>query len=111
MLDCLWNMGGGEIESRFEPFVRELRRLRPGVPIICAEDCNTYLDTTMKGAIAKRAVDKLLAEGWKDLYWLPNTEQMIRDGEETVDGCHPGDWGMMHMGDAFARAILKAIRK
>jgi hypothetical protein len=65
----------------------------------------------MKGAIAKRAVDKLLAEGWKDLYWLPNTEQMIRDGEETVDGCHPGDWGMMHIGDAFARAILKAIGK
>ena len=51
------------------------------------------------------------AEGWKDLSWLPNTEQMTRDTEEAVDGCHPNDWGMMHMGEGFARAIRKALKK
>ena len=29
----------------------------------------------------------------------------------TVDGCHPNDWGMMHMGEGFARAIRKALKK
>ena len=111
VLDCLWNMNAQMVRERFEPFVRELRRLRPGVPIVCAEDCNTFRDTTEKGAIAKAVVDKLLAEGWKDLSWLPNTEQMTRDTEEAVDGCHPNDWGMMHMGEGFARAILKALKK
>ena len=112
VLDCLWNMHPNSVVTeRFEPFVRELRRLRPDVPIICAEDCNTFHDTTEKGAIAKAVVDKLLAEGWKELYWLPNTEQMTRDTEEAVDGCHPNDWGMMHMGEGFARAIRKALKK
>ena len=99
------------VKERFEPFVRELRRLRPDVPIICAEDCNTFRDTTEKGAIAKAVVEKVQAEGWKDLSWLPNTEQMTRDTEEAVDGCHPNDWGMMHMGEGFARAIRKALKK
>jgi hypothetical protein len=110
VLDCLWNMNAQMVRERFEPFVRELRRLRPGVPIICAEDCNTFRDTTEKGAIAKAVVEKLLAEGWMDISFLPNTEQMVRDGEEAVDGCHPNDWGMMHMGEGFARAIRKALK-
>ena len=111
VLDCLWNLNPQMVKERFEQFVRELRRLRPDVPIICAEDCNTFRDTTEKGVIAKAVVEKLQAEGWKDLSWLPNTEQMVRDGEEAVDGIHPNDWGMMHMGEGFARAIRKALKK
>ena len=109
VLDCLWNMGLDTVKANFEPFVRELRRLRPDVPIICAEDCNTFHDTTEKGAVAKAVVEKLQAEGWKNISFLPNIEQMTRDGEETVDTCHPNDWGMMHMGDCFAKAIRKVL--
>ncbi|MBQ7191096.1 MAG: nucleoside hydrolase [Kiritimatiellae bacterium] len=109
VLDCLWNMGLDGVKANFEPFVRELRRLRPDVPIICAEDCNTFRDSTDKGAVAKAVVEKLQAEGWKNISFLPNTEQMTRDGEETVDACHPNDWGMMHMGDGFAKAIRKVL--
>ena len=59
----------------------------------------------------KAVVEKLQSEGWKDISFLPNTEQMTRDTEEAVDGCHPNDWGMMHMGEGFARAIRKALKK
>ena len=40
---------------------------------------------------------------WKDLHFIPNTEQMLRDGEETVDGRHPNDMGMRQMGLGFGR--------
>lgn len=112
VLDCLWNMGDKMVEERFEPFVRELRKRRPTTPILCAEDCNTFKDRTRKGMIAEKIIAKLKAEDpklWKDLYFIPNTEQMIRDGEETVDNCHPNDWGMTHMGEGFARRYRQIL--
>ncbi|MBO7654913.1 MAG: nucleoside hydrolase [Kiritimatiellae bacterium] len=110
VMDCLWNMPTEMVKERFEPFVRELRRLRPDVPIICAEDCGTFRQTLSdKGAFVKAVVEKLQAEGWKKISFLPNTEQMRGDSEETVDGCHPNDWGMMRMGEGFARAIIQTL--
>lgn len=110
VLDCLWNMSDELVKERFEPFTRELRRLRPDVPIICAEDCGTFRQTlSNKGAFVKSVVEKLQAEGWKQISFLPNTEQLLGDSEETVDGCHPNDWGMMRMGEGFARAIKKTL--
>ena len=106
VLDCLWNMDAKLIEANFEPFVRELNRRRPGTPILCAEDCSTFRDRTPKGLLAEKIVARLKAEDparWKDLHFIPNTEQMLRDGEETVDGCHPNDCGMKQMGLGFGR--------
>ena len=100
------------VEERFEPFLRELRKRRPTTPILCAEDCSTFRDRTEKGLLAEKIVEKLKAEDpvlWKDLYFIPNTEQMLRDGEETVDGCHPNDWGMTHMGEGFANRYRQIL--
>ena len=112
VLDCLWNMTDKMTEERFEPFVRELRKRRPDTPILCAEDCSTFTDRTNKGRFIEKTIGKLKAEDpklWKDIYFIPNTEQMIRDGEETVDGCHPNDWGMTHMGDGFAKRYCQIL--
>jgi len=112
VLDCLWNMDPKMVEERFEPFLRELRKRRSTTPILCAEDCSTFRDRTEKGLLAEKIVEKLKAEDpmlWKDLYFIPNTEQMLRDGEETVDGCHPNDWGMTHMGEGFANRYRQIL--
>lgn len=109
VLDCLWNMSEAMVRQRFEPFVRALRKARPGVPIVCAEDCNTFADGTPRGAYVCATVERLQAEGWRDIHFLPNTEQLARTGEETVDGCHPNDCGMVRMADGFARAIRRAL--
>ena len=104
VLDCLWNMTPKMVEERFEPFVRELHRRRPTTPILCAEDCSTFRDRTEKGLMAEKVIAKLKAENpveWKNLHFIPNTEQMARDGEETVDGTHPNDCGMRQMGIGF----------
>ncbi len=112
VLDCLWNMSPKMVEERFEPFVRELHRRRPDTPILCAEDCSTFRDRTEKGLMAEKIVAKLKAEdpeGWKNLHFIPNTEQMLRDGEETVDGCHPNDCGMKQMGIGFGERYKRIL--
>lgn len=104
VLDCLWNMNLDLVRRNYEPFLRELRKRRPGVPILCAEDCSTERDRTEKGDFVRTLVTRLQREDpklWRDLHFLPNTREMLRDGEETVDGCHPNDRGMKQLGIAF----------
>lgn len=116
VLDCIWNMTPDMIKERFEPFVRELRKRRPGVPIILAEDCQVHLapgqEDSSKGKLVKEAYEKLKAEDaqlWKDLYLLRSAGQFAGDEEGTVDGAHPNDWGMMHMARAFTPVIAEAL--
>ena len=118
VLDCLWNMGlrekdrpGRAVESNYEPFIRNLRAKRPGVPIIMAEHCNVYGNKRDgKDAFIRKLYEKLIAEGWSDLIYLPNGGMYTGDYEGTVDGCHPNDLGMMSMSEAFGKAVREALK-
>ena len=118
VLDCLWNMGltekqrpGRAVEANYEPFIRNLRAKRPGVPIVMAEHCNVYGNVKdEKDRFIRALYEKLVAEGWKDLVYLPNDEMYTGDFEGTVDGCHPNDWGMMSMAKAFGKAVREALK-
>ena len=65
-LDCLANMGstvgssrpGRNVEDNYEPFIRNLRAKRPGVPIVMAEQCDVYC----KGQSAKDRYARALYE-------------------------------------------------
>ena len=118
VLDCLWNMGslsegprkGRNVEENYEPFMRNLRAKRPGVPIVMAEACDVYCGgPNAKDKYIKALYDKLIAEGWKDLVYLPKDGMYVGDLEGTVDGCHPNDWGMMSLARAFGGAVRKAL--
>ena len=118
VLDCLWNMGskakgarpGRNVEENYEPFIRNLRAKRPGVPIVMAEHCNVYGNAKdAKDAFIRKLYEKLVAEGWTDLVYLPNDEMYTGDYEGTVDGCHPNDLGMMSMSEAFGKAVREAL--
>lgn len=120
VLDCLWNMGSktleskrkrGLVEENYEPFIRNLRAKRPGVPIIMAEACDVFGgEPNVKDIYTKNLYDKLIAEGWKDLYYLPKKDMYFSDGEGTVDGCHPNDWGMMALAKSFGKAVKDALK-
>ena len=127
VLDCLWNMGSvrdtpdyndikdrnaplAVVRERYEPFIRNLRAKRPGVPIVMAEKCDVLCGP--KAAcdnFIKDLYDRLVAEGWKDLVYLPKEGMYSGDGEGTVDGCHPNDLGMMTLAKAFGRAVKEAL--
>ena len=130
VLDCLWNMGGarkgGEpseadlkgakpgpemvVRVRYEPFIRNLRAKRPGVPIVMAEQCDVFCrGPNDKDKFLKELYEKLVAEGWKNLVYLPKTDMYTGDLEGTVDGCHPNDLGMMSMSKAFGKAVKEAL--
>ena len=113
VLDCLWNMGISGlrgVKENYEPFIRNLRAKRPGVPIVMAEQCDVFCGRpNEKDRFIKGIYDRLVAEGWKNLVYLPKTKMYVGDLEGTVDGCHPNDWGMMSLADAFGEAVREAL--
>ena len=117
VLDCLWNMRlrekdlpGRAVETNYEPFIRNLRAKRPGVPIVMAEQCDVFCRGPNDEDVFIRALyEKLVAEGWKGLVYLSKGEMYAGDGEGTVDGCHPNDWGMVTMAAAYGKAVKKAL--
>ncbi|MBP5510802.1 MAG: SGNH/GDSL hydrolase family protein [Kiritimatiellae bacterium] len=121
VLDCLWNMGmtkasdvknrrGRNVDENYEPFIRNLRAKRPDVPIVMAERCDVYCRPQNSQDKCIRALyEKLVAEGWKNLVYLPKDKMYTGDLEGTVDGVHPNDWGMMSMSKAFGAAVKQAL--
>ena len=114
VLDCVWNMNPKMINERFEPFVRELKKRRPNVPIVLAEDAQVHIPggKSSKGEMVKALFDKLKSQDpvlWGKLYLVPNAMQYCADHEGTVDGSHPNDWGMMHLAKGFAPVVAKAL--
>lgn len=117
VLDCLWNMGltkqerpDGAVEANYEPFVRNLRAKRPGVPIVMAEQCDVFGNgPNDKDRFLRALYEKLVAEGWKGLVYLPKQGMYSGDHEGTVDGCHPNDLGMKTLANAFGAAVAKAL--
>jgi len=121
VLDCLWNMGmtkasdvnnrrGRNVDENYEPFIRNLRAKRPDVPIVMAERCDVYCrPQNSQDKFIRALYEKLIAEGWKNLVYLPKDKMYTGDLEGTVDGTHPNDWGMMSMAKAFGEAVRKAL--
>ena len=117
VLDCLWNMALNEFQSpgrsvrgNYEKFIRNLRAKRPGVPIVMAEHCNVFgNEKNACDRFIRGLYEKLVAEGWKDLVYLPNDEMYTGDFEGTVDGVHPNDLGMLSLKNAFSKAVREAL--
>lgn len=122
VLDCLWNMGLGDkgrnwnVDENYEPFIRNLRAKRPDVPIVMAAQCDVFLRPggasrfAEKDAYVRALYDKLVAEGWKNLVYLPADELHGFSGEGTMDGCHPNDIGMCELARGFGAAVAKALK-
>ena len=118
VLDCRWNvhhtrqkpLKGWNVDENYEPFIRNLRAKRPGVPIVMAGYSDVYGGATdMREKCARDLYWKLRAEGWEGLYFVPGAEMYGADGEGTVDGVHPNDWGMVHLAEAYGKAVARAL--
>ncbi len=110
VLDTLWNMGQNMVESRYELFIRNLRAKRPDVPIVMAEQSDVFCNgPCAKDKFIHELYDKLIAEGWQNLVYLPKTKMYTGDHGGTVDGIHPNDVGMQSLAAAFGEAVREAL--
>ena len=98
------------MDENYEPFIRNLRAKRPDVPIVMAERCDVFCrPQNSQDKYIRALYEKLVAEGWKNLVYLPKDNMYPGDFEGTVDGCHPNDLGMMSMAKAFGAAVRQAL--
>ena len=98
------------IRERYEPFIRNLRTKRPNVPIVMAEHCSVYCrDKGEDDKFIRALYERLIADGWTNVVYLPKEGMYADDFEGTVDGAHPNDWGMMHMAAAYGGAVRRAL--
>ncbi len=118
VIDCLPNMVEAEVRQNAEPLVRKLREARPDTPIVLVED-RTYAWAWVKDSARQRhetsrsalirAFDNLVADGVKDLHYLPGADLLGSDGDGTTDGSHPNDLGFLRQADAFEPVLRKAL--
>lgn len=114
VLDCLPNMTADEVTARTEPFVRQLRKSHPSVPIVLVED-RTYSNSWIRDSLKRRnessraalkaAWQRLQEAGTDRLSYIPG-EGLLAD-DDTTDGSHPSDLGFYRHAKVF-HPVLKA---
>lgn len=119
VIDCLPNMTPDLVTERAEPFVRQLRKIRPDTPILLVED-RTYGYAWMKASSRKRhqqsraalvrAYDKLVSSGIKNLHYLEGANLLGDDNEGTTDGSHPNDLGFMRQANVMEPVLRKILK-
>ncbi len=119
VLDCLPNMTPDLVSERAEPFVRQLRKIRPDTPILMVED-RTYGYAWIKKSARKRhhdsraayvhAYDQLVSSGIKNVHYLEGANLLGDDNEGTTDGSHPNDLGFMRQADAMEPVLRKILK-
>lgn len=119
VIDCLPNMSAKAVAKRTEPLVRQLRKLRPTVPILLVEDrsySNSFLIKTARQRNLssrrelKAAFARLQKSGVQGLYYLAGESLLGDDNLGTVDGSHPTDLGFLRMADQFEPILTKMLR-
>lgn len=107
VLDCLPNMTDALVEERVEPFLRQLRDARPGVPIVFVEHLKGDRAAS-RHAISRAVIERLEAEGFGELYVIEGTSLLQGREEGTVDGTHPTDLGFLRIAEAH-EPLLRQI--
>ncbi len=120
VLDCLPNMTPDLVTERAEPFVHQLRKIRPDTPILLVED-RTYGYAWIKESARQRhrgsraalvlAYDKLVSSGIKNLHYMEGANLLGDDNEGTTDGSHPNDLGFMRQAKLTEPILRKILKK
>ena len=108
IVDCEWNMGVELQKTNYEPFVRRLRALRPGVPILLCGACTENSFPRATEVFSRAIFEKLKGEDpalWADLHFLSGVDALPNDDDCTMDHCHPNDYGFAQMGRVYADAV------
>lgn len=120
VLDFAPNASAAQIDELGADFFHIIRNARANVPVILVEDPlypHSLFDERMaheianKNAAMRRLFDDLKRTGERNIYFVPSTEMIGRDGEATIDGVHFTDLGMVRYADLLTPVVEKALKK
>lgn len=108
VIECLPNMTEEQVITNTIPLAKIIREKQPLTPIIFVENFiyeQAALDSTMstaitrKNAALKNEYQKMIEEGFKNIYYIEGRNATGDDHEGTVDGVHFTDLGFMRYAD------------
>lgn len=123
VIDCLPNMTVPEINERTVNLVKKIRKARPDTPIVLVENpmySQGLWNTSVKNSVGakNRALSvqfaKLQNDGIKGIYYVKGDNLYGSDGDSSVDGVHPTDYGFKLYADAMEpilRRLLESTEK
>ncbi|HUM65453.1 MAG TPA: SGNH/GDSL hydrolase family protein [Chitinophagaceae bacterium] len=118
ILDCVPNPSPAEIKERTVPFVKRLRALKPGVPIIMVESIIREQShwseprgkrMSEQNAEFRKAFEKLSSEKYQDLHYIPATHLTGDDHEATIDGTHLTDLGFTRIAEIIGKTLQRLL--
>jgi len=118
ILDCVPNPTPAQIQERALPFLKELRKLKPGIPIIMVESIfreDAWWDSEKNKRVKDQnqaflnAYQQLKKENWEHLYYLPTAGLIGNDHEATIDGTHLTDVGFQRLAVAVEKILRQAL--
>lgn len=119
IIDCLPNMDAAMVKERTIPFVKLLRQLQPGIPIVLVESCtqqNAWFLPTIGENIAqnnqalREAFRALRSAHCHALYYVEGGALLEPTRESAVDGIHPSDAGMLSYADVLEPVLRRALK-
>lgn len=122
IIDGLGNMVSfpeDTIVCRLMATVKTLRKKRPEVPILIADDphpgirsLDLHVDSVYRhiNEITESVYRKLKASGIRSIYLLTAAEIGL-NSESTVEGLHPNDYGMILYANAYEKKIRKIFQE
>ncbi|MCD7971045.1 MAG: SGNH/GDSL hydrolase family protein [Alistipes sp.] len=118
VLDFVPNTSVELIRTNALEFYRILRDARPGIPIIFIEDPifpHSRYDKAIaheinsKNAAIKEFYEGLIADGQRDIYYIPSDNMIGHDAEATIDAIHFTDVGMLRYVDLVCPVIESVL--
>jgi hypothetical protein len=119
VVDCGPNLTPEMSAARTLPFLKQLKKLKPGVPILLVSNIE-YPHARFNAVVAKKiqevnahfldAFNAMKKEGYKGIYFLPSTGLIGDDGEATVDGAHMTDLGFYRIANAIEKELKQLLK-
>ena len=118
VFDSFSNPNAELIEERLFPFIEQLQKAHPDIPLIfqqtiSRERCNFDLATRKAEKAKQDMAAKLMSEAckkYKNVYFI-QTDAADELEETSVDGTHPNDYGYTLWAKSIEKPLLKILKK
>ena len=119
VFDSFSNPNAKMIEERLFPFIEQLQKAHPDIPLIFQQTIrreSRNFDTTRESVEQAKQdmAAKLMKEAckkYKNVYFIDTSDAADALQETSVDGTHPGDYGYTLWAKSIEKPLLKILKK